>query len=461
MFKKGDKVRVIHNNDGKRFGNHPRMDKYVGRIFTVVTANGGQNILDCEHGDGEGHNAGFLWSWDDTSLESINSLHVGDWIRWRDGQVTYKIAKCLPDNRFDLVCIDQIDVDVANWQILPKYVGNEVFVLKKYHLRNAKGHFMLCEQWLVKPPNAPVKRAKPKAKGVIAPKVKKAAKPVVPATAIIAPAYDLRKELARRAGNGTCNYALEFTKSPPRMQHNDVCHARLCWGYSEVHENKLEGDEIVNIALNVKPHYAEMGDVNKKTYKLFIHYMLNESPWAFCFITKDVEEALNVGILMDVDQNVSHLVGAAISLRTANEHQRILPVFQKCIDMGYSGNTSFLTSGWFMEGGRTTIWPGHNSLRDGLIAKYVFKFFKEGYAKKLPGIRKDTKQIGYKIYETICNTGKYVNQYDDNPGQETFSQFVQKHRVERVEGKGFARKTINDYEASVKNVADAINKEIT
>jgi hypothetical protein len=460
MFKKGDKVRVIHNNAGKRFGNHPRMDKYVGGIFTVVTAKDGCNVLDCEQANGVDPAYGFMWSWDDTSLEAINSLHVGDWIRWKYEGFPWKITQCLPDNRFNIVRVDRGDVAIDNCKILPKNVGNEVLVIKKYHLRNAKGHFMPCEQWLVKPPNAPVKRAKPKAKGVVAPKVKKAAKPVVPEQAIIAPAYDLRKELAKRAGNGTCNYALEFTKSPPRMQHNDACHARLCWGYREVHENKREGDEIANIALNVKPHYDDMGDADKKTYKLFIHYMLNESPWAFCFITKDVEEALNVGILMDVDQNVSHLVGAAISLRTANEHRRILPIFQKCIDMGYSGNTSFLTSGWFMEGGGATIWPGHNSLCDGLIAQYVFKFFKEGYAKKLPGIRKDTKQTGYKIYETICNTSKYVNPYDDKK-LETFSQFVNKHRVERVEGEGFARKTINDYEASVKNVADAITKEIT
>jgi hypothetical protein len=229
----------------------------------------------------------------------------------------------------------------------------------------------------------------------------------------------------------------------------------LCW--SDYYREDSGAKAIVNIALNITPHYKELTKENKEIYPKFVNYMLNESPWAFCFVTKDVKEALEVGILMDVNQNVSHIVGAAMSLRLATEFPATLKPFGDALDKGYSGNVAHLISGHLM-GGKVTNWPTHSALISSLNKGAIIKFFKTGYPNKLPAIAKDRKQTRYDIFNTISPGAGYGG---ENVGDgESLSEFVAKQAVSTKRGEGFNAKTIFDYEATLIKMADAFTKEL-
>ena len=336
-------------------------------------------------------------------------------------------------------------------------------VIQKYPLRNAKGHYIKCDRYVdveyIAPPRAAVKRPKPVAKAV-APAIIE--KPVVaPIKPLPEPVKvgDIRSELAKRArvvgDSDRCNYSIEFDNGKIRHQAPYACHARLRWmgRYDDVDL----GDRIVNIALNINAHHKKMDDKTRKQHERFIQYMLNDSPWAFCFVTKDVKEALEVGILMDVNQNVSHIVGAAMSLRLATEWSAVLTPFCDVLNKGYSGNVAFLCSGHLM-GGKVTTWPGHASLTSTLGTKAVTKFFKEGYAKKLRPIAQDKTQTSYQVWGTISPGCGYGNCAKDDT---TLSDFTEKYAVSITKGKGFDARTEFDYEATLISMANAFTKELT
>lgn len=312
-------------------------------------------------------------------------------------------------------------------------------------LRDAKGRFIKAP---IVAPNGVV--AEPAIMPVAEP-VKALAEPPVKKEK---PPYDLRAELTRRAGTGTCNYALEFTKTPPRLQANDACHARLLWKSWD--GECIKDNEIKNIAIVVKPHYNkfkyEKAVIKSEAYPRFVKYILNDSPFAGCFVTKDVDEALTKGILMNINENVNHLVPAAMSLRRANECSSTLEWFGKVLDMGYSGDVAFLVSG-FAHNGSINDWPGHSSFHGKLDYEEVIKFFKHGFPEKLKPMYNDQTQTRYQVWKSMCPT-----EICTVPAKKHISDFAQRHSVSTVKGEGFARRTEFDMEASVKKLADAFTE---
>lgn len=453
MFKIGDKVRVIHNNDGMRFGHVERMDQYVGRITTIKSCVDGVNKLEID----DDH-----WSWDNRSLEHVNTFHVGDVVRSNaNGHYTYLLTKDYGDNRFDvqtLTALPHVEGRI-------KFINCPVFdkdytVIQKYHLRNAKGHYIKCDRY-VNPLEAAVKRRKPVAKGVGAIMPDKA--PVAPIKPLPEPpkAKDIRSELAKRAKAGhtgnRCNYSLEFDNGKIRHQAPDACHARLSWCYYQ--DEDTTAKEIVNIALNITAHHKQMSKGDQEVHTRFVQYMLNDSPWAPMFITKDVKEALEVGILMDVTRNVSHIVGAAVALRVATEWPVILKPFGDALDKGYSGNVAYLISG-HLQHGKVSYWPGHSALTSTLSLAQIVKFFKEGYSQKdWKGIAKDKTQKSYKIHDPICPGSGYGGAMVG--AGDSLMSFANKQAVSTKQGEGFDAKTVFDYEATLIKMADAFTKELT
>ncbi len=443
MFKIGDKVRIIHNNVGMLFGNNKAMNQYVGRITTIKSYIGMVIRLEIDNGH---------WSWDERSLEHVNTLHVGDVVRSKDhNKRTLKIIKCFNNDNVDP---HYKGVDVDGYFV--NFRAEQVNIAKKYQLRNSKGHFMPCDRDVIPKPVKAVKAVNKVGDAAI---IKKRA--VAPIKPLPAPpkAMDIRSELSTKARAGydgnRCNYSIEFDNGKIRHQAPDACHARLCW--SDYYREDSGAKAIVNIALNITPHYKELTKENKEIYPKFVNYMLNESPWAFCFVTKDVKEALEVGILMDVNQNVSHIVGAAMSLRLATEFPATLKPFGDALDKGYSGNVAHLISGHLM-GGKVTNWPTHSALISSLNKGAIIKFFKTGYPNKLPAIAKDRKQTRYDIFNTISPGAGYGG---ENVGDgESLSEFVAKQAVSTKRGEGFNAKTIFDYEATLIKMADAFTKEL-
>jgi len=143
---------------------------------------------------------------------------------------------------------------------------------------------------------------------------------------------------------GTCSYAIEFANGHRRFQSNDACHARIRWG-----EKMSRGDEANNppvaIACNIHGHIKHVGQyADGAAYKAFVNYMLNDSPWADAWLTKDVDEAMKGCAMMDVTKPYSYVCSAAIAMRTGSEYAKSLKVFKDLLDWKYNPNVAYLVS---------------------------------------------------------------------------------------------------------------------
>lgn len=465
MFKVGDKVRIIHNNVGRKAGCGFGMNKLVGSITTVgriedVGINRGNLYLDNDP----------QWSWDPLSVELVDEFHVGDVIRSKRYGHEMRIIKENGDKTF------HVENNVGKYGNIPLSHVNW-HIIKKYPLRDAKGHFIKCDRIVNPPEKKPAKPRKAKAKAVVyldldgfkevvayrAHEVAKAAiiAPVEAAKPLPEapkkPAFDLREALARKCGKGMANYALEFSKDAPRFQIDDACHARMCWqGYKDDGE---KDKQIVNIAMSIKQSLSHQTDAFKPWYKEYVHYVLNDSPWKPCFLTHDTEEALEKGILFNVDDNISHLVGAAIVLREGHEYSSKLKTFHDVLAKGYSGNVAYLVSFFITNGMFFDDPTGHKAFHPDMKVQEIKDFFTLGYRTGQKAARTDRGE--YAIFSSIQRQEKYVNHYGYgvNPaGNDKLKTFAKNHIKMVVKGEGFAQRSFLDYEASIVMLADGFKK---
>jgi hypothetical protein len=157
-------------------------------------------------------------------------------------------------------------------------------------------------------------------------------------------AQELIEKVDRAGGAGTCSYAIEFASGHRRFQSNDACHARMRWG-KDYGNNDKDGDKPVAVACNIHGHIKRVtAVVDFEAYKVFVKYMLNDSPWADAWLTKDVDEAMKGCAMMDVTKHFSYVCSAAIALRTGSEYPRFLKVFKQLIDMKYSPHVAYIMS---------------------------------------------------------------------------------------------------------------------
>lgn len=145
-------------------------------------------------------------------------------------------------------------------------------------------------------------------------------------------------------GAGTCSYAIEFASGHRRFQSNDACHARMRWG-KDYGNNDKDADKPVAVACNIHGHIKRtVAIASLESYTAFVKYMLNDSPWADAWLTKDVDEAMKGCAMMDVTKHFSYVCSAAIALRTGSEYPRFLKVFKQLIDMKYSPHVAYIMS---------------------------------------------------------------------------------------------------------------------
>ena len=165
----------------------------------------------------------------------------------------------------------------------------------------------------------------------------------------------LREEQAKTGRGGLCSYAIQFASNKYRLQVNDVCHARLPWGnvmWQADHEK-----EAVAVALNISRYNLN----EDKSYRAFVKYILNESPVAHCFKTKSVAIAMKHGILMNVDVPLNEIAIATVMLREHTEYPARRQVFQRALDLGFSGKVAYLASCIFLVHGDGFLYVGQNS----------------------------------------------------------------------------------------------------
>lgn len=271
----------------------------------------------------------------------------------------------------------------------------------------------------------------------------------------------LNAQVAKKPHAGVASYALRFRKTGTRFHINDACHASMRWMGHE----QTEGNELSEIALSVSHWLSRINKSNVKAYRAYVKYILNESPWAKCFLTKQVGAAINHGVLMNVDLHLSMLVGAAIALRGGWEYQDKLPLFLNCIKKGYSGHVAYLVSGHLGRDSKdkfyVTGFNGGHQVLSGIYQswEHIRKFFREGYAGDFDGVRKSPNQTRYSVFGAIEGDCAAFNYYTKEVPKKALSTTLS----EWADVKVFKRGWMDKYgcnAAGVKALADKITNEL-
>lgn len=288
------------------------------------------------------------------------------------------------------------------------------------------------------------------------------------ALAIIAEAKANRKPLSQvlreamgASDGGVATFGIRFKEGEDYIQVADICHASMKWNDGVA----AAGDEMIEIRNWVAGYRKkQVSERMKLVYDEYLHYMMNDSPWAVACVTKSIAEAYRDGISFDVNQNVSILVGAAIAIREGWEHGSRMRLFGELMDKGVIGNVAYLVSaymGYKPDGQNyaiTGINQGHMVLHQTLPWDKVRKFFREGYATNLKGIGKDQSQTSYAIFNTITGV-KGDKFYGSRVDKGHIEEFFTKAIDAKVEGEGFAKKTVVD-QACVDRLVEFLTKEL-
>ena len=234
---------------------------------------------------------------------------------------------------------------------------------------------------------------------VVAPK-----KEVPPVEKKVVPTLLEELDVKANGNPGTATYAIRGEKGATSFQVRDVCHARLYTanGYDG---NKIPAKEkVTEVALYLKGHVTDKD--KQGAWKMFVDYVINRSPVAKCFITKDAQQAVDLGVMMDVNQHYSDLATAAIFLRTGSEYQHsCLNSFKQVVDLGFSENVAYLYSQWFVT--KECIryqhqHGGHHVINSRMDKEEFVQFFKKGLFKNNGDPYAFNHATRYRIFDSIA-----------------------------------------------------------
>lgn len=300
----------------------------------------------------------------------------------------------------DKVIVDNVSPDQRGTfpgfiRSMEQYIGQEGIVVHVkpgasvviLSFNNNRVGYTWHEDWLI--PAAQAKNKKAKKKKVAKPKLR--------------PLWKILKE---KVGNqpSTASYALRFSNGSDKIQARDICNARMTWNYG-----MAKGIECQEIVISVHPHiaYRNMNAERTKQYYKYVKYIVNDSPWADCFVSKRLCDVMRYGARLNLDWGLSQLMGAAIALREGSEFNDSLPLFNTLLKKKYSPNTAFIVSRYIRPNGNLyTIWGlagGHTVLNREMLAKDFFEFFHNGYKTRGKPMRTEPQHT-YSVFRTIART---------------------------------------------------------
>jgi hypothetical protein len=234
-----------------------------------------------------------------------------------------------------------------------------------------------------------------------------AVKPAVPAKPAVEdkPVHvpSLGEKLRKQVGNGegarTCSYAMRRTDGVEKFHVRDVCHARLSYGpFSE-------------IVLDVAEHLAEAED--KEAYKDWVHWVLNASPMAKCFITKRIEDAMREGVYLDVTQPHSWNVTAAVLLRMGSEYPQRLKVWKTLVENKVDKGIAWLLMSFYVPAAGGMYMQSNNGGGHDIVSP-VFGFMQTlAFLKNGPINPGPASNVHNGRYEIFASVVKNYGVYDD------------------------------------------------
>jgi hypothetical protein len=189
----------------------------------------------------------------------------------------------------------------------------------------------------------------------------------------------------------------------------DVCHARLSVYYPDRKVNK----EAVAVIDYQQEHYKQVEERAGKefipSYKKFVDYIVNRSPWAVAFQGKTVKNVLENGVLMNVEAPSGAVAGACQALRYLSEFAYQNAIWKLLMDNGIQEDAAFLTTYALIkeENGTFTknqMGGGHQPINGAIAAGSLISFFANGYNEaflKSEPYRTRTSYVVHKHVEDV------------------------------------------------------------
>lgn len=234
------------------------------------------------------------------------------------------------------------------------------------------------------------------------------------------------------------------------------CHYELRGGYDG------GGGKPVAVMDSIHRRHDKLPKYQQQGFKDYVSYLLNRSPWANSYLTKDFDEANTKGIMMNLDVTANQLVGACIAMRQSSEFSSVLPVHAFLKAKRFSGDVCFLIGQHYTIDGTGAFKPitlnsGHTIMSSTMPADKVFKFFatKEfvGEAVKKPYRE---SQAYNNIFGTITGREEYARA---KAGEVSIDEWMRTHCVVEEVGEGLKKKFVVT-EASILKLARAVKAEL-
>lgn len=221
---------------------------------------------------------------------------------------------------------------------------------------------------------------------------------VPPPKPVLGPDNGLREAINKKIGDngnpGCCTYGWQYAKS----KENGIFVAAICHANLNRYGGGLE--EIAHLALHLRRHYEQ--SANKKEYKEYVKYVLNDSPFKDVCLTKNVEEAITLGVLLDVTKTASEVASTAVVLRQASEFPTTLTVWKECKANGATDHEAYIISTLFHET-RYHVDMGHSLYCSTTTVRGLVNLIKKGVKHGQGSWGKDGGR--YAIYNSMNREG--------------------------------------------------------
>lgn len=195
----------------------------------------------------------------------------------------------------------------------------------------------------------------------------------------------LIKQCKLKGGVGLCSFAMEYPGGRIREYVSAPCHAMVMGN---------GGASTIALAMY---DYLEKSPY-PDAYKLHVKYIIQDSPWAYLFREKDVDEILKSGVTLNTDTPCGNIMGGCVSLREGNEYSMHLPIFKDLLDAGFSGHTAYVVSRGFRGDLKTPDYIGisnaHKVLSPFMDVEMLAKFFAKGYDERKESYLKGHSEYG-------------------------------------------------------------------
>lgn len=263
------------------------------------------------------------------------------------------------------------------------------------------------------------------------------------------PKEDIRQFLKKKMidgkhGSAICSYVMYLKDGSTKEWLSPPCYA---YARSPV--------PIVEFATSLINHKEALSAPEMEIFKKWLHYLLNSSPWAACYIQKDVEEALENGISFDTSLPHSQIIGAAIAVREGHEYKGRLFTFNHMLERGYHGSVAYMISmnvkiSKELAVGQVRCYTGHTALTDEAEDDEVISFFTKGF----PDLKQKPCKEESGSYQIFNTATPSANKGATN---DSFYKTVHKALKSKKTGQGFNEQIVTDIQ-SVYAYADTLQE---